>query len=879
MALEKIVFKLVVDDSGNAVKLKATQKGYKDIDLTVRNAEKSANQLNTAISKTGSGANIKSIKITQKEYEKLARTQNQVKNASGSASSSVLELGRAISDSNYGIQGMANNLSQLSSNLLFTVKSAGGLTGGLKALKSAFLGPLGLIVAFQTVIMLIERFSMRQQEATSGAEAFKVEIEELMAVQKEYGATLEDVIGLTKARTDNASKQIEIDEKLADVANELEEAEKQLSIARKLSTNQLLKKSQVDGMAIRAQKEINKLSEEQTSLLNEKIKSETAYQKVRKEFIESNNENIVGLKKIIDLYKKERDEVSDNDAYKEKTKIIESYEEKIKDITGALSDYEKALRKIRTMEADDKASALEEITQAESDYIDSVGTEYEQEVRLIESKYFRLIELAKRYGYDTSMLEKARQKEIEDIEIKGTKKTRERVNRIFKEQVLDLQNFILQQQKDAEKSKERNVMNLLKIDQRYAVEDLKLTHDTFVEKQKLRFQQWLETEASRKDMSVEEFKNSKKTKIFYEKEKAKLDKSLKDAQTQFDIASDKQMLAQEAETQRKRLEITEKFNDLILKANLKSAQAEAQARLGRYDGTNAGSLGRPQSKVGAEGVDEQIAIKEALMAEEQANFEKTLAIKLENLKNQGFLLAEREAIIAEDRFQFQTDMVTRELELEQMKVDAKRSINEEYVSWFSGLGTIFRNIAGENEALANLALVLEKGSAIAGIIIKTSSANRQLMNTATAESAELTAKGTASVATGLMLSVVDPIKGGAMVTAGNKGIASAGAIMTGAQAVKTKNNIGAGLSIAQILSTTLQSRSAKGGGGSSGGGAKGGGGRTFDFNLVGSTGENQLAQGIAGQLGSPVQAYVVSSQMTSQQQLDNAIQTSATIGD
>ena len=108
MALEKIVFKLVVDDSGNAVKLQATQKGYKDIDLTVRNAEKSANQLNTAISKTGSGANIKSIKVTQKEYEKLARTQNQVKNASGSASSSVLELGRAISDSNYGIQGMAN---------------------------------------------------------------------------------------------------------------------------------------------------------------------------------------------------------------------------------------------------------------------------------------------------------------------------------------------------------------------------------------------------------------------------------------------------------------------------------------------------------------------------------------------------------------------------------------------------------------------------------------------------------------------------------------------------------------------------------------------------------------------------------------------------
>ena len=33
--------------------------------------------------------------------------------ASGGATATVLELGRTISDSNYGIRGMANNLSQL----------------------------------------------------------------------------------------------------------------------------------------------------------------------------------------------------------------------------------------------------------------------------------------------------------------------------------------------------------------------------------------------------------------------------------------------------------------------------------------------------------------------------------------------------------------------------------------------------------------------------------------------------------------------------------------------------------------------------------------------------------------------------------------------
>lgn len=840
MALEKIVFKLVVDDSGNAVKLKATQKGYKDIDLTVRNAEKSANQLNTAISKTGSGANIKSIKITQKEYEKLAKTQNQVKNASGSASSSVLELGRAISDSNYGIQGMANNLSQLSSNLLFTVKSAGGLTGGLKALKSAFLGPLGLIVAFQTVIMLIERFSMRQQEATSGAEAFKVEIEELMAVQKEYGATLEDVIGLTKARTDNASKQIEIDEKLADVANELEEAEKQLSIARKLSTNQLLKKSQVDGMAIRAQKEINKLSEEQTSLLNEKIKSETAYQKVRKEFIESNNENIVGLKKIIDLYKKERDEVSDNDAYKEKTKIIESYEEKIRDITGALSDYEKALRKIRTMEADDKASALEEITQAESDYIDSLGTEYEQEVRLIESKYFRLIELAKRYGYDTSMLEKARQKEIDDIEIKGTKKTRERVNRIFKEQVLDLQKFISQTNREAELETEMSAERRLRIEFEYSKADLLLQKTTFVEKQKLRFKQYTEAEAKRQKMSIEEFKKTEQ----YANEKAKLQQSIDNAEISHQEAHNALILLNEQKMFSARLDALKDFNNRIDKLNLSIAKNTQGFNKSSLGGVSAGSVGSPMSTVGAESVDTQVSDAEDYNELLRSQFEDDIVQKEIELRAKFDSEMQIQAELSKMRYNFNLEEMNREIELEQMKIDAKKNINQEYISWVSGLGSVMRNLAGENEEIAKLALIIEKGAEIADIVIKTQSANAQVSAIASVRA-----------------------------TAGDV------SAIPEAKTRILKNNIGSGIAIANILATTLKSQKKPSGSGSAGAGASGGGGRTFDFNLVGSTGENQLAQGIAGQLGNPVQAYVVSSQMTSQQQLDNAIQTSATIGD
>ena len=68
--------------------------------------------------------------------------------------------------------------------------------------------------------------------------------------------------------------------------------------------------------------------------------------------------------------------------------------------------------------------------------------------------------------------------------------------------------------------------------------------------------------------------------------------------------------------------------------------------------------------------------------------------------------------------------------------------------------------------------------------------------------------------------------------------------------------------------------------GALGGGGSGGGDNTreFNFNLAGSTQSNQLTQSIAGQLSQPIQTYVVSSEITTQQQLDLNIANTATIG-
>jgi len=88
------------------------------------------------------------------------------------------------------------------------------------------------------------------------------------------------------------------------------------------------------------------------------------------------------------------------------------------------------------------------------------------------------------------------------------------------------------------------------------------------------------------------------------------------------------------------------------------------------------------------------------------------------------------------------------------------------------------------------------------------------------------------------------------------------------------------LQVAAIARQKFQSSAGSGGsiGPAAGGNGSGDNTREFNFNLAGSTQSNQLTQSIAGQLSQPIQAYVVSSEITSQQQLDLSISNTATIG-
>lgn len=140
--------------------------------------------------------------------------------ATGGATATVMELGRTISDSNYGIRGMANNVSQLASNFLFmtqkvdeTTKKAAGFGGALKSVGSALMGPLGILLAIQTAIALLEAWSMKAKEAEVSTDIFKNTVSESAAkmilldkILSDTTITLEEKSGALDTAKDDMSE-------------------------------------------------------------------------------------------------------------------------------------------------------------------------------------------------------------------------------------------------------------------------------------------------------------------------------------------------------------------------------------------------------------------------------------------------------------------------------------------------------------------------------------------------------------------------------------------------------------------------------------------------------------------------------------------------
>jgi hypothetical protein len=209
-----------------------------------------------------------------------------------------------------------------------------------------------------------------------------------------------------------------------------------------------------------------------------------------------------------------------------------------------------------------------------------------------------------------------------------------------------------------------------------------------------------------------------------------------------------------------------------------------------------------------------------------------------------------------ERAQLNRDLQNQEVEDEKTAAEAKRQIREaNFNNLSAGIG-LLKSLAGKNKTLQKAALIAENAVGISRTIIQTQASNA------------------ATIAQGAALA-----------------IPTSGASVAAAAKLVLANKVAAGISIATSIAATAKGLSALGGGGSPSSGASVGGGggaspapQSPTFNVVGQSpaSANNVADNADAQIensnNNPTRAYVVSTDISSQQQLDRDIESDNTLG-
>jgi hypothetical protein len=111
---------------------------------------------------------------------KGGKALNKFNKAGVNATPVAQEFSRVIQDAPFGIQGVANNIQQLTANFGNLSKQAGGAIPALKAVGSSLLGPAGILFAVSTITSLLVTFGDELFSSTKKAEKLQEAIDGLV---------------------------------------------------------------------------------------------------------------------------------------------------------------------------------------------------------------------------------------------------------------------------------------------------------------------------------------------------------------------------------------------------------------------------------------------------------------------------------------------------------------------------------------------------------------------------------------------------------------------------------------------------------------------------------------------------------------------------
>ena len=219
---DEILLKLKIEENRALKKLKEVKESVNNLD---RRTKKYKNTVREQVALESKLISVRKQRITlNKQMETsvkgLTKAQIQKKDATGSATSATMELSRVISDAPYGIRGMANNITQLVSQLGTASTKAGGLTGALKLMGKQLLGPLGIVFAITAVVSALDFFFGANKKAEESMDSFRVtasktatDLKSLLIVMNEDMLSKEDLANVVgKVNEKYKDLNISIDE-------------------------------------------------------------------------------------------------------------------------------------------------------------------------------------------------------------------------------------------------------------------------------------------------------------------------------------------------------------------------------------------------------------------------------------------------------------------------------------------------------------------------------------------------------------------------------------------------------------------------------------------------------------------------------------------
>lgn len=273
MAENRITFTFEFNDKGK-VKVDGLSKSYVKLETAMKKVNAEYKRQQTEAAKTNSGLNT------------------TITNA-GLAGATLTELGRTISDLPYGIRGVANNLSQLSTLFITFVSKVDSSVVGISRITTAFKmlgaqlkGPLGFILLFQSVIAFLDYFSGSSKKAAEKADDLTTSFDNLLTTLNAIQSTALGIFGEEKGLlTVGGTRTKALRQEFKDFDKAVKLLEKSGKLNNKTLTETFFKYADL----LRIQKEIAELEKTRPTL------------KDQEDIIELDTKRTILLAKLYDL--------------------------------------------------------------------------------------------------------------------------------------------------------------------------------------------------------------------------------------------------------------------------------------------------------------------------------------------------------------------------------------------------------------------------------------------------------------------------------------------------------------------------------------------------------------------------------------------------